>query len=114
MVTPWLAIFLGDWRRYLFAVSTPAILVILYPFVLCESAQWLITKKDLKGAIKCLKRVAKFNKRSVDESVFEQFEQYYSKKIAEEQKMSMRKDTFFGMFRTPHLRKVTIILFIKS
>ncbi|EDV98606.1 organic cation transporter protein [Drosophila grimshawi] len=112
MVSPWLAIWVGSWRNYLWAASLPALGVLCYPCLLFESAEWLLTKRQYERAAQCLRRIAKFNGRQVEENVFDDFITYYSKKMNEQQKTT--SDTFMGMLRTPRLRKFTIILFIKS
>ncbi|XP_017485292.1 PREDICTED: organic cation transporter-like protein [Rhagoletis zephyria] len=114
VMSPWYAIWVGSWRKYLLIASLPALLVLFYPLFIVESAQWLATKGDYKGAVRCLKRVAKFNKKQVEESVFDQFISHYEEKMAEEHKENEEKDTFTGLFRTPRLRKFIIVLFIKS
>lgn len=83
-----------------------------YPVITCESAHWLLTREKYDRAVKCLKKVAKINGRVVEESVFDEFVAYYKQKNIEEQKIK-NNDTFWGMFKTPRLRKFTIILLIK-
>ncbi|KAL7728419.1 hypothetical protein ACLKA6_005178 [Drosophila palustris] len=112
MFSPWLAFWVGTWRHYLWAASLPALGVLCYPCVLFESAEWLLTKRQFEKAANCLRRIAKFNGRQVDEAVFDQFIKFYNEKLNEEQKSTT--DTFMGMLRTPRLRKFTIILLIKS
>ncbi|XP_018788100.1 PREDICTED: organic cation transporter-like protein [Bactrocera latifrons] len=114
VMSPWYAIWVGSWRKYLLIASLPALVVLIYPLFIVESAQWLATKGDYKGAVRCLKRVAKFNKREVEEEHFDQFISHYEEKMAGEHKEKEEKDTFMGLFRTPRLRKFTIVLFIKS
>uniref|UniRef100_A0A034W4Y1 Organic cation transporter-like protein n=3 Tax=Endopterygota TaxID=33392 RepID=A0A034W4Y1_BACDO len=113
-LSPWYALWSGSWRNYLYIASVPALIAITYPFVICESAQWLITTQRYERAVKCLKRVAKINKREVKDEVFEEFVAYYQKKVDYERKLKITKDTFWGMFRTPRLRKFTIIMVLKS
>ncbi|XP_054744771.1 organic cation transporter protein-like [Anastrepha obliqua] len=113
-MSPWYAIWVGTWRYYLYVASLPALVVLVYPIFICESAQWLIATERYDRAINCLKRVAKYNGRVVEEEIFVQFRRYYETKMAEEIKMNTNKDTFWGMFRTPRLRKFTTILLIKS
>lgn len=112
MVTPWIAVLAGDWRIYLRLACALILPIILSGFVLCESAMWLLTQKKYDKAVKCLKRVAKINKREVDESVFKQFEEFYRQKA--EKDVNKSADNFMGMFKTPRMRMVTIILLIKS
>lgn len=112
MFSPWFALWVQTWRYYLLIVSLPVLLVFIYPFVACESASWLLTREKYDRAVKCLKKVAKLNGRQVEEKVFTEFVQFYKQKAAEEQKIK-NNDTFMGMFRTPRLRKFTLILLIK-
>ncbi|XP_067629208.1 organic cation transporter protein-like isoform X2 [Eurosta solidaginis] len=112
-MSPWYALWIGSWRYYLYVASLPALIVLMYPIFICESAQWLIATKRYDRAVNCLKHVAKFNRRAVTEDVFIQFRSYYEQKLAEEAKLNTNKDTFWGMFRTPRLRKFIIILLLK-
>uniref|UniRef100_A0A0K8U3I7 Organic cation transporter protein n=2 Tax=Bactrocera latifrons TaxID=174628 RepID=A0A0K8U3I7_BACLA len=114
VLSPWYAIWVGSWRYYLYIASLPALIVLLYPLFICESAQWLIATERYDRAVNCLRRVAKFNKRRVEEDVFTQFRVYYEEKMALDKKFNRNEDTFWGMFRTPRLRKFTIILLLKS
>uniref|UniRef100_A0A0A1XQ86 Organic cation transporter-like protein n=1 Tax=Zeugodacus cucurbitae TaxID=28588 RepID=A0A0A1XQ86_ZEUCU len=114
ILSPYYAIWVGSWRYYLYIASLPALIVLLYPLFICESAQWLIATERYDRAVNCLKRVAKFNKRKVEEEVFTQFRTYYEEKMALDKKFNRNEDTFWGMFRTPRLRKFTIILLLKS
>ncbi|XP_037816723.1 organic cation transporter-like protein isoform X1 [Lucilia sericata] len=113
VLSPWFALWVKSWRYYLLIASVPVLLFLLYPLLICESASWLLTREKYDRAVKCLKRVAKFNGRQVEEKVFDEFVDYYKQKALEEQKIK-NSDTFWGMFRTPRLRKFTIILLIKS
>jgi len=112
MISPWIAIWVTNWRNYLWAASLPALGMLLFPVFLYESAEWLLTKGKFEKAEKSLRGVAKFNGRQVDDSVFDEFVKHYREKLNNSQNKS--SDTFMGMLRTPRLRKFTIILLIKS
>ncbi|EDX12322.1 GD19301 [Drosophila simulans] len=114
MTSPWLAMWIGNWRRYLWLASLPALGVLIYPLLICESAQWLLTKKKYDKAVACLKKVAKFNGRQVEDSVFDEFVKHYREKMNEESKLNKQMDTFLGMFKTPRLRRFTTTLLVKS
>lgn len=114
MTSPWAAIWIGNWRHYLWLASLPALGVLIYPLLICESAQWLLTKKKYDEAVACLKRVAKFNGCKVEESVFDEFVKYYREKEQEVTKMGDQEDTFLGMFLTPRMRRFTLTLLLKS
>ncbi|EDV48475.1 organic cation transporter-like protein [Drosophila erecta] len=114
MTSPWIAMWIGNWRRYLWLASLPALGVLTYPLLICESAQWLLTKKKYDEAVACLKKVAKFNGRQVEDSVFDEFVKHYREKMNEESKLNKQMDTFLGMFKTPRLRRFTTTLLVKS
>ncbi|XP_055379149.1 organic cation transporter 1-like [Condylostylus longicornis] len=107
---PWLAVWVGHWQIYLWCASIPLVIVIFSYFILIESPQWNVTRKDYNGAVQNLKRMAKFNGRVVPEETFKAFEDYYSEKNEE----TDTKVNFFTMFKTPRLRKLTSILLFKS
>lgn len=111
VTSPWIALWIGNWRYYLWIASLPALGVLTYPLFICESAQWLLTKKRYDRAVQCLKWVAKFNGRKVEDSVFDEF---VKQKMNEEQNEVTQEDTFMGMFRTPRLRRFTLTLLLKS
>jgi len=114
MTSPWAAIWIGNWRRYLWLASLPALGVLIYPFLICESAQWLLTKKKYDEAVACLKKVAKFNGRQVEETIFDEFVKYYRERAQREYKLNSQEDTFLGMLKTPRLRRFTLTLLLKS
>ncbi|ALC47463.1 CG16727 [Drosophila busckii] len=113
VTSPWAAIWVGNWRKYLWIASLPALGVLAYPLFICESAQWLLTKQRYDDAVKSLKWVAKFNGRKVEDSEYDEFVKHYRQKLNQEQKQN-KEDTFMGMFRTPRLRRFTLTLLIKS
>ncbi|XP_017007229.2 organic cation transporter-like protein [Drosophila takahashii] len=114
MTSPWAAIWIGNWRRYLWLASLPALGVLVYPLLICESAQWLLTKRKYEEAVICLKKVAKFNGRQVEETVFDEFVKHYRERAQREYKLNGQKDTFLAMFMTPRLRRFTLTLLLKS
>ncbi|XP_016935724.3 organic cation transporter-like protein [Drosophila suzukii] len=114
MTSPWAAIWIGNWRRYLWLASLPALGVLIYPFLICESAQWLLTKKKYDEAVACLKKVAKFNGRLVEETIFDEFVKYYRERAQREYKLNGQEDTFLAMLKTPRLRRFTMTLLLKS
>ncbi|XP_055904118.1 organic cation transporter protein [Eupeodes corollae] len=108
--TPWLAVVAGSWQRYLLMTSLPILSVSLFYFIIQESAQWLVTRDDLDGAIRRLRNVAKFNGKKVTEEDFNEFRKYCEK----QKKKGEKQSNLIDMFRTPRMRKHTLILFFKS
>jgi MFS family permease len=113
VITPWLAVWLGNWKLYLVATILPALIVPTFYFIIPESAQWLIAKNRLDKALVCYQRIAKFNGRKLDENFVEDFKncaaEINGNKTAGDENPSM-----IGLFKTPRLRRLTLILFFKS
>lgn len=112
MVTPWIAVYLGSWKSYLIYTSLPIAIVPFFYFILPESAQWMLSRNNIEGAIVCYKRVAKFNGRTLDNETIESFRSYYQNQLSKS--ANSRGPSLLDLFRTPRLRKHTLILFFKS
>ncbi|XP_032597713.1 organic cation transporter protein isoform X2 [Drosophila grimshawi] len=110
MVVPWIAVLVGSWRGFLLVTSLPFALVPLFYFIVPESVQWLISKQKYDRAVDCLRRMAKINGRQIDESVYVQFvEQCKRRQLTPKTTPNM-----LDLFKTPRLRRNTLILFFKS
>ncbi|XP_016959823.1 organic cation transporter 1 [Drosophila biarmipes] len=100
----WMAVWVGHWRIFLACSSVPLLLVTLFYFLVQESAQWLVTRNDIDGAIRRLQRVAKINRRQVADDDFRTFrsycEQHYHKDVREEKS----EDKLLDMLNTPRMR----------
>ncbi|XP_034487929.1 organic cation transporter-like protein [Drosophila innubila] len=103
----WLAVFVGNWRLFLACSSLPLLLVTLFYFLVQESAQWLVTRDDIDGAIRRLQRVAKINRRVVSDEDFREFRSYcesnYQKDTVGESKAKLT-----DMLKTPRMRSTAI------
>lgn len=110
IITPWIAVSLGDWKLYLIATSLPIVIVPWFYFILPESVRWLIAKNDIDGAINCFKRVAKCNGKFLDENDIRQFKGECEKTRGTQKVNS----SLFGLFKTKRLRRNTFILLFKS
>lgn len=113
MVTPWIAVYLGSWQKYLIYTSLPIAVVPFFYFILPESAQWLISKNDIEGAIVCFRRVAQFNGHTLSNDTIESFRAYYQTQASKETKAT-KNPGLFDLFKTKRLRRHTLILFFKS
>ncbi|XP_068152787.1 organic cation transporter-like protein [Drosophila tropicalis] len=110
----WQARFVGDWRSYMMWTAFPSLLVTLFYFLLQESAQWLITRNDIDGAIERLQRVAHFNRRHVSKEDFDDFRKHCSLTSGDtDSKEVVHKQTgLFDALKTPRLRKTVIEVII--
>lgn len=113
MVTPWIAVYLASWKLYLIYTSLPIAVVPFFYFFLPESAQWLISKNDIEGAIVCYRRVARFNGRTLDNDTIESFRAHYQNQ-ASKISSTTKSPSLFDLFKTKRLRRNTLILFFKS
>lgn len=113
MVTPWIAVYLASWKSYLIYTSLPIAVVPFFYFCLPESAQWLISKNDIEGAIVCYRRVARFNGRTLDNDTIESFRAFYRNQ-ADKNTNAVKSPGLFDLFKTKRLRRNTLILFFKS
>lgn len=111
IVTPWIAVAVGTWKLFLLATAMPIIIVPVFYFILPESALWLISKRDVDGAIKCFQRVAKFNGRSLNKVDIEEFRDQCTEL---QSPVTESSASLLDLFKTPRLRRNTIILFFKS
>lgn len=102
----WQAVWLGNWRSYMAWSALPQVLVTGFYFLVQESAQWLVTSHDLDGAVLRLRRVAKFNRREVNEADFELFRQHCKAKESEaSSRMSLQKqERLVDALKLPRLR----------
>lgn len=109
----WLAVLVGHWKTFLACSSLPLLLVTLFYFLVQESAQWLVTRNDIDGAIQRLQRVAKINGRVVHDDDFKEFSSYcrrqYSKTTTEGADSQAR---LTDMLRTPRLRSAAFKMLI--
>lgn len=106
---PWIAVYVGNWQNFMLVVSLPHLLVVGFYYAIPESAQWLISKGRIDSAIRCFERIAKTNKKELEHWQINGLKNYCSVNIVPES-----KSTLIDLFRTPKLRKKTIILIFKS
>lgn len=108
-LVPWVAVAMNTWKRFLLVVTVPQLVVLGYHFLLPESAQWLLSKGRIEDAIKCFKKIALINKRQISDEAIHSLRMYNSKHI-----IGNKSANVFGLFKTPKLRRKTIILIFKS
>lgn len=113
MVTPWIAVYLGSWQSYLIYTSLPIAIVPFFYFILPESAQWMLSRGNVEGAIVCYQRVAKFNGRTLNSETIDTFRSFYETQLSKSSQAT-RGPSLIDLFKTPRLRKNTLILFFKS
>ena len=105
MHQPWLARWLGHWTTFNWVVFSQFALIFAVPFLLPESSRWLLSKgrkdkvralpntkfypdviKMIFKALEILKKIAKFNKKTVSEEIWEQVGQFSDEQMKAEKR----------------------------
>jgi hypothetical protein len=111
LLSPWLAVWVGTWKLFLLTISVPTFLIPLLYVVVCESAQWMVLKGRVDEAVKIFRKIAKINKKSLDENFVQEFKNNcQSSNLIK----STKTESFLDLFKTPRLRRITIICLLKS
>lgn len=107
---PWIAVGLGDWKWLAIATSAPLALAIFTPYVVPESARWLVSQGKIDKAITILKKFERINGKEIQPQMYEDFRDSCLKIQEEEAEIS--NYSVLDLFKTPHLRKITILMII--
>ncbi|XP_005182426.1 organic cation transporter protein [Musca domestica] len=109
-ILPWIAYYIANWKYLAIATSAPLILVVFAPWLVPESARWLVSQGKIDKSIEILKTLARRNRSQVSDETFEEFRLSCQKLQQEEQQNTSY--SIMDMFRTPRLRRTTILLVI--
>ncbi|XP_072935466.1 solute carrier family 22 member 3-like [Epargyreus clarus] len=105
ILLPWLALWISDWRFFALATSLPMLLVLVAPFVVPESARWLVSNGRVDRAVAILKRFEKINGTKVPAEVMKEY--IHVAKSSQE-----KEESVLVLFKTPSLRLIIIFLMI--
>jgi MFS transporter, OCT family, solute carrier family 22 (organic cation transporter), member 13 len=105
---PWIAYYLADWKIFALVTSAPLALAIFTPLCVPESARWLVSQGKHDQAITILKKFEKINRTKVDPQIYENFRENCVK--MQEEEASNSNYSILDLFRTPRLRKITLLL----
>lgn len=103
---PLLSYFLRDWRWFNLSYSSFSAVYLVYIWLCIESPRWLFTTGRLERAIPLLEKIAKANKMPT-ERIRPEIEEAYRTMSS---KGTPQKRNLFDLFRTPNLRKKSIIM----
>ncbi|XP_031842357.1 organic cation transporter protein-like isoform X1 [Nomia melanderi] len=109
-VLPWIAYFLADWRMTCIATSVPLVLAIVTPWLIPESARWLVSQGQVDRAIKILGKFERMNGTKVPDDVYKRFRETCARICKEEE--AERTYSVLDLFRSPRLRNITILFII--
>ncbi|XP_055844858.1 carcinine transporter-like [Episyrphus balteatus] len=107
---PWIAYFLADWRLLAIVTSSPLVLAVLTPYLVPESARWLVSQGRFEESITILKKLESVNGKNVPPQVYDDF-RYSCQKIQQEE-ASHSSYSVLDLFKTPRLRRITLLLIV--
>ncbi|XP_038208486.1 carcinine transporter-like [Zerene cesonia] len=103
ILLPWIALWVSDWKLLMIVTSSPMIVGFLAPFVVPESARWLVSKGRIDKAMEVLKRFEKINGNKIPQNVMDQFVQAAKCTKVEDEGIAL-------IFKTAPLRRMVIFL----
>ncbi|KAJ0182990.1 hypothetical protein K1T71_000966 [Dendrolimus kikuchii] len=108
---PWIALWANDWRLFALGTSIPYVLAAATPWVVPESARWLVSQGKIDKALTIMKKFERINKAKIPEKVLSEFTEASLKTIKESEAES-RSYSVLDLFKTPRLRRNAILLIV--
>ncbi|CAH0712858.1 unnamed protein product, partial [Brenthis ino] len=108
---PWIALWADDWRRYALGISAPFIIAAFTPWLVPESARWLLSQGKIDKALIIMKKFERINKTKIPDKVLTEFTEATQKKIKESEAES-KTYSVLDIFRTPRLRRNALLLIV--
>ncbi|XP_028174631.1 carcinine transporter-like, partial [Ostrinia furnacalis] len=101
-----------DWRHLALATTLPFVCFFLYLWPMPESPRWLLARGQFEKAEAILKNMARINGKSLPANYMVHLRRKYeSDKLKQDiEREKSRKYGILDLFRTPNLRKKTIII----
>ncbi|PIC41350.1 hypothetical protein B9Z55_008798 [Caenorhabditis nigoni] len=103
------AFFITNYQILHIVIASPALLFLSYWWLVPESARWLVSQKRFKEADEVLQKAAKVNGAVLPENWWEQLDDSTTTTTSEGG--AARKLTGADLFKTPELRKRTLVVF---
>lgn len=107
---PWIALYLKNWQMLAIVTSAPLCLSLLTPWLVPESARWLVSQGKIDKALKILRKIERINYSNVKPEIYAAFTKSCAHFQAEEAVNTNL--SIIDLFKTPRLRKITILLLI--
>nr|XP_026483475.1 organic cation transporter protein-like [Vanessa tameamea] len=108
---PWIALWADDWRRYALGISAPFIIAAATPWLVPESARWLLSQGKIDKALVIMKKFERINKTKIPDKVLSEFTEASHKAIKESEAES-KTYSVLDIFRTPRLRRNALLLIV--
>ncbi|XP_048488030.1 carcinine transporter isoform X3 [Plutella xylostella] len=107
---PWIALGVANWQVYTLITSVPLGLAIFTPWVVPESARWLISQGRIDESITILKKCERLNGKKIPDHILKEFRETATE-IAKESEQ-LKNFSVLDLFRSPRLRRNSLLLFI--
>lgn len=101
------AFFIREWRYLALAMVVPLFPFLSYFFIIAESPRWLISKGRTDEAFKNISKIAKVNKREIDENTWATFI-----KDNKEEKKTETSENMLDLLKSPKLVILLIVMFV--
>ncbi|XP_059470665.1 organic cation transporter protein [Neocloeon triangulifer] len=108
VMLPWMAYFIADWKLFCVATSMPLLLAVLTPWIVPESARWLVSQGKIDRAIKIMKKFERINKKKVDPQIYIDFKDSCVR--AQKEEDQGKSYSVIDLFKTPRMRRITLLL----
>jgi hypothetical protein len=72
-ILPWIAYYLADWKMLCYVTSAPLALAIITPWMVPESARWLVSQGQFDKSIGILRKFQRINRTKVDDATYNRF-----------------------------------------
>lgn len=107
---PWIAIFLKNWQLLTLVTSAPLALSLFTPWLVPESARWLVSQGKIEKAVRILRKFEKINRTEVKPEIYDQFQRSCAQ--LQKQEAANRNYSTLDLFKTPRLRQITVLFIV--
>lgn len=107
---PYIALGLGNWQYLAIVTSAPLALAVLTPWLVPESARWLVSQGQSTKAVSILRRFEKINRATIKPEIFNEFSQTCERLAKEEEANSSY--SILDLFKTKRLRNITVLFIV--
>uniref|UniRef100_A0A8D8S4C5 Organic cation transporter protein n=1 Tax=Cacopsylla melanoneura TaxID=428564 RepID=A0A8D8S4C5_9HEMI len=107
---PWIAYYTANWQYLCILTSLPLLVAVFVPWIVPESARWLVSQGRVDEAVVIMKKFEKINKKTVDPKLYQQLKDTCLRQAQQEKES--KKYSVLDLFKTPRLRKTTFLFII--